>query len=130
MKLSYATKSPTVMREIFISKNNQIVDFDVGCGICHSDHFGSSFKYSFFHLKQKSRYIILSRCHRLTTEIGEIGLELRQASIRASRVENSSKVYLNGPPIFRMWALKLLTLASQRPPMCGGPRGIKCHCLF
>ena len=102
----------------------------LGCGICHLDHFGSSFKYSYFHLKQKSRYIILSRCHRLTTEIGEIGLELRKASIRASTVENSSKVYLNGPPIFRMWALKLLTLASQRPPMCGGPGGIKCHCLF
>ena len=162
MNLSNSTKPPTIGWKLFVTYNDQVIDFDIRKRLFHFVRLWNSRRYSFFHRRQKSLWMIFSFCQRLTTEIGvsvvrgssgartgppvrkwpgvsanksegssdcgEIGREFKHASIRAKRVQNSST--LNGPPIFQMWALKLFTPASKRPPMCGAPGGMICHCMF
>lgn len=63
-------------------------------------------------------------------DIEDIGLELRQASIRDNKVWNSSNVYLVDPATFLKCCLKLFTPASHKPPICGAPGGMKCQVMF
>jgi len=65
--------------------------------------------------------------HRKLSEIGAIGRELRQASIRQRSVTISSKVSVWRPIHRFKWCLTLFMPASYRPPKCGRVEEMPCR---